>query len=142
MSASRLTTHYALFARSRQFREASEDVSYADETGATINLKACIARETVNPLDEDRGADGVYQIERATVECIAVNDPVFCGVVLDTVQKIRAFKGRNFSFPIQEGGVVADGWIVKTVSGSAGTWEFGCVRETRKETGNTRRAVK
>lgn len=139
MAGSRLNALYTAQVILRQFAMAAEGVTYVDETGATIGLSAVVSRDPANPPSEVRENDGVYEIERATLTVLPIVDATFGGIVLDTATKIAAFKGRNFSVAVIEGGTLIPDWIVKSVTGSTGTWELGVSREKRVETGKTRR---
>ncbi len=139
MSASRLASQYSSFVAPRQFRDAAEDVSYVLGSAASVALKAVVERD-IN-VERQLREDGIWEVQRANVTVLNVVDAVQGGVVLANSGAIQAFRGANFSFPLDEGGTALADWIVKTVSGGPGTWEFGVMREKRTETGKTRRAT-
>jgi hypothetical protein len=138
---SRLNDHYTtLGADVRQFYMASEPVSYVADTGATVNLKACVNRDAQNPIIDQR-ADGAFEIQRATLDILPRVDVTYGGIVLDTADKIKAFRGRNFSIAVREGEALVPDWIVHQITGSGGTWSISVAREKRIETGKTRRGA-
>lgn len=135
---SRLADQYALVVQ-RQFYQAAESVAYHPKDGsAVVNLKGIVERGRNIP-NEKRG-DGEYEISRSTLTVMAAVDAVYGGVVLATVDALNAFRGTLFDVAFQEGGSLVSDWRVESISGGAGTWELGLLREKRLEVGNARKA--
>jgi hypothetical protein len=138
MSGSRLASQYSALVAMRQFAVAAELVRYvAKSTDTTHSLQAVVERQQ-SQANEHR-SDGEYEIYRATLSVFAVVDAVCGGVVLTTVDDLKAFKGTKFEVSAYDGGPLMPDWRVESITGGPGTWELGVVREKRVDLGNARK---